>query len=79
MGARRRLPDREQLAPINPGTDVTAGAWLYLPRLDGPSKLERLRNIKANLERVYYPEPLKLSEAMKEKIRQLKAEADEKP
>jgi hypothetical protein len=42
-----------------------------------PSKTERLRNVQANLARVYHPEPLKLSEWMKEQIRRLKSEADE--
>ena len=33
---------------------------------------ERLSNIRASLARVYYPEPVKLSEQMKEQIRTLK-------
>jgi hypothetical protein len=38
---------------------------------------ERLRHVRANLARVYHPEPLKLSEWMKEQIRRLKREAGE--
>jgi hypothetical protein len=38
---------------------------------------ERLRQIRANLARVYYPEPVKLSEWMKAQIRKLKHQAGE--
>lgn len=38
---------------------------------------ERLRHVRANLARVYPPEPLKLSEWMKDQVRRLKREADE--
>jgi len=38
-------------------------------------KEERLSNVRANLARVYHPEPLKLSEWMKAQIRSLKAQA----
>ena len=60
------------------GSEGTNALTRTCPCMDGvqPTREERLNRVRAALARVYYPEPVKLTEHMKELFRELKRETD---